>query len=314
MLFESDKVKNAFSNFKSLKKGDEVALTCYSPLTKFISCEYNFANLAVWGDIYDITWTVMSGVPVIHIGKDDMLLFPHIPQLTADDLLEFSRVLTGCGSSGLITQVPPQFLNDNPEVYEFFEVAEDADFADYIYEVKALATLPGSALSKKRNLIAQFRRMYGEPISEDLDHCMIDDCLKLAELAMGKQASKSKKEELIALRKAFANFSELDLSGVAVSADGKLIGFSVFSRHLDGSYCVHFEKTLPEVKGAAQVVNKETAEALLGKCEFVNREQDLGIPGLRRAKKSYQPAFELLNYNLTPKRGLWLPGKDSNLD
>ncbi|MCK5844461.1 MAG: DUF2156 domain-containing protein [Victivallales bacterium] len=289
--------------FQKVEPDDSEFLTSYTLLTKFISCEYNFANLAVWGDLYGISWSSLQGVPLINIGGDDALLFPHIHGLSAVDLRDLSNAMVDHGYSGVITQTPPEFIQANPELAEYFLIEPDADFADYVYDAESLGTLAGGALSKKRNLTAQFRRRYEEPRVVTIEKKLFGACLELAVAAAGTSVedTDTAKEELKALSRAFNLYDALGLCGVAVFAGDMLAGFAITSGHIDGTSCVHFEKTAKGIKGAAQVVNQETAKRLAEHCRYINREQDLGIPGLRRAKKSYKPYLILTNHNLTPK-------------
>ena len=300
MASKPKNLKSMRLEFKKVELRDRSFLADFTPLTRFISCEYNFANLAVWGGLYDIGFTSFMGAPLINIGRDDSLLFPHLPNLSSAILNELSQRMIASGFSGVITQVPSEFVESHPELADSFLVESDADFADYIYDTDSLATLAGGALSKKRNLIAQFKREYGECYSRELDKQHFNACLELAVSLVDDYSPESISEELVALRRAFELFEELNLSGEVVFAGGALVGFTVTSAHIDGTCCVHFEKAKKEIKGAAQVVNQKTAERLVVNYEFINREQDLGIQGLRQAKKSYKPAMTLINYNLSP--------------
>jgi len=108
----------------------------------------------------------------------------------------------------------------------------------------------------------------------------------------------------LALRRAFELFDDLEGEGLVVLVDGRVVAFSIFSRHIDGTCLVNFEKADHGMSGLSQYLNRVTAERLLGKgCLFVNREQDLGIPGLRKSKRSYDPDFLLENYSLIPRLG-----------
>jgi hypothetical protein len=300
MALKQKNLEHSSFDFKKVELSDKSFLSEFTPLTRFVSCEYNFANLAIWGELYDIAWTSFMDAPLINIGRDDSFLFPHLPQVSPAILNELSMRMIDDGFSGRITQVPCEFVDAHSELADFFLIEPDADFADYVYDSNSLATLAGGALSKKRNLIAQFKREYGECDSRELEKSDYDACVALAESLIAADSPRSMREELIALRRAFELFEALDLSGNGVFLGDRLIGFALTSAHMDGTCCVHFEKASREVKGAAQVINQKTAERLALHYEFINREQDLGLPGLRRAKKSYKPSKILLNYNLSP--------------
>ncbi|MCG8619009.1 MAG: phosphatidylglycerol lysyltransferase domain-containing protein, partial [Desulfobacterales bacterium] len=96
-------------------------------------------------------------------------------------------------------------------------------------------------------------------------------------------------EEAAAIEKAFDNWDRLGLEGLVVTVDDNIAAFAVFSPLNLDTFNVHFEKANIAYKGAAQVINQETARYLSDRAVYINREQDLGIPGLRQAKMSYDP-------------------------
>jgi len=79
------------------------------------------------------------------------------------------------------------------------------------------------------------------------------------------------------------------------------IAFALFSRQNSETYTIHFVKTNPSLKGISQVINQGTAKYLVGKCKYINREQDVGVEGLRRAKLSYNPVFLQEHFILKPR-------------
>ncbi|MBF0300261.1 MAG: DUF2156 domain-containing protein, partial [Oligoflexia bacterium] len=110
------------------------------------------------------------------------------------------------------------------------------------------------------------------------------------------------KEEL-ALKKALLYFKELELEGLLLysSVAGEVQAFTIFSKLNDDTADIHFEKSNIEIHGASQIINWETAKYLANRYKFLNREQDLGILGLRQAKKSYAPEFVYRSYILKRK-------------
>ena len=104
-----------------------------------------------------------------------------------------------------------------------------------------------------------------------------------------------------AINRALNHYCELGFEGLMLMAGNELKAYAVFSRINSNSYTVQFEKADLECKGASQVITNQTAKYLLDKCEFINREQDLGIEGLRHAKQSYMPILMLKDYYLVPK-------------
>jgi hypothetical protein len=172
-----------------------------------------------------------------------------------------------------------------------------------VYRVDALCELLGATLGKKRNLIKQFEREYPVHSVENIDLNNLDDAGKLAvRLNSSLPPSRFRNVEESALRRAFTYWSQLDLEGLLLRVEQKPVAVAVFSRINHDTWDIHFEKAEREIKGAAQVINHETAIYLRDRAYYLNREQDLGLPGLRKAKHSYSPDLLLKRYALTRKK------------
>lgn len=287
-------------SFKSVEIGDRSVLQPLLADADRASSDYNFANLYAWGEIYGLSWAVRDGRLLIYGEKDDVLLMPVGAPLTADGLLALSDGLRGAGKSGDFAIVDAAFVEGNPSLREHFDAALDPDNADYVYGTKALVELKGNRLHRKKNLLSQFRRNNPSYRCEPMDRRHAGECFALAEKWCEERICEEVgfTHETSAIKRAFDRFDELGLGGVVLYTNGGMAGFSVFDRLNRTTADIHFEKYDPAVKGSAQAINWETARTLQGTYEFLNREQDLGIEGLRRAKQSYCPAFTVRTYLL----------------
>ena len=269
----------------------------------FPSCEYAYANLQMWQAAFQTRCGLFRGQMYFHMSNIDELLFPcgeGFPQ--PGDLAEVSAGMKAAGYSGIIAHVPESYAGQ-PELSGFYQVQPMDDANDeYIYKTETLAELRGSKLSKKRNLISQFERLYSP---YEVREIVPDDFSRIGELNKDWFSHHSDTEtiekERKAIRTAFARYDELGLHGLILLSGGKIQALSIFSPINADSWTVHFEKACFDCKGAAQVINQQTAKYLLGKCAFINREQDLGLPGLRQAKQSYLPDRMLKDFLLIPK-------------
>jgi hypothetical protein len=162
---------------------------------------------------------------------------------------------------------------------------------DYVHKVEHLAELPGRHFHKKRNLVKQCLASYRceyEPIGpEVLMECrdMQDRWCEARQCGINPGLCM----EYAAIRELFAHYEGLELIGGAIRVDGKIEAYSIGEELRPGTAVCHFEKAMPGVKGLGQLINQWFAKYSLSEFEFVNREQDLGIPGLRQAKESYFP-------------------------
>ncbi len=177
-------------------------------------------------------------------------------------------------------------------------VSEDRDSSDYLYLREELATLPGSRFHKKKNRVNYFTNRHSYDV-ETFSDKNIPGCLELLEtwgrVAAG-EANRSLGLEIEATSEALNLAGELGLEGVVIIVDGAVTAFALGERLNRETAVCHFEKANPFMEGLSQLVNREFARVLFTDCRFLNREQDLGEPGLRNAKLSYHPVELVKKY------------------
>jgi hypothetical protein len=272
-------------------------------LTHFRSlfpCEYSFRDLFVWRESFPAVWTVYKSRLLIYETVEDYLLQPVGEHFAAYELKEISDVFRAEGFSGNFSFVTEGYVKNALALDDYFKVSSDEDMADYIYLTDKLAELKGK-LSKKKNLVSQFKRNNPKYKCRLIDKHIIKDCKKLfSQWSSEKDEDLTMLQERKALNNCFKHFDKLDVEGLALFVNDKIVAFSIFSPHGRNAYIVHFEKCDLNVKGVFQAINWETAKYLRDKCKYINREQDLGIPGLRKSKKSYYPELMLGSCSLEP--------------
>jgi uncharacterized protein len=167
----------------------------------------------------------------------------------------------------------------------------DRDLFEYVYRSSDLADLPGKGFLTIRRQINRFHRncpSLVEPIGpaniEDVRvfltrWCLWKDCDSDPVLAAEREA----------VRFAIAHFAELGLAGLAIRVEGDVAAMTVFERLNAQTALVHFEKGLPDCEGIYKAINQETAIRLQDAVAYINRESDMGVPGLREAKTRYHP-------------------------
>lgn len=169
--------------------------------------------------------------------------------------------------------------------------AEDRDSFDYLYLREELATLPGKRFHKKKNRINYFasRHRFSVERFEPGHLAGAQQLLCRWHCVQGADEGSSLALEAEAAGEALTLAPELGLSGVVVLVDERIAAFALGERLNRETAVCHFEKADPFIEGLAQLVNREFSDRLFPDCTYVNREQDLGDPGLRNAKKSYHP-------------------------
>lgn len=268
--------------------------------------DYAFASLLVWSPVYRYHHAL--------VGEDTLLLSSmsgteRCPSLlqpigqflesVQEMLLQRARVLP---EPLRIESVSEAFLRAHAGFAAHFEVGAVRDSANYIYTAADLAGLRGRRYAGKRNLIAQASRLHSWSV-EPLDPGRAERCLEVADDIAVKRttdAAVTLEQETQALERALRLFVPLGLQGLLLRVVGRTVAFSIFDRLNPTTAVVLFERALRSEKGLYQVINRETARVIeaLG-YSLINREEDLGDPGLRKAKLSYHPTRLEMKYTLT---------------
>jgi len=270
---------------------------------------YTYAVLTCWHPVfrYAVCSPEPDAVLIAFIKEDDgkrhllQPVGPLSPRLAADLVREAARLdypLLICGVSAA-------FVQANADLLTHFSVSEQPDFANYIYSANDLATLGGHKYAKKRNLLAQAERALAwssAPLTPaDADACFAiarqaDEARRPVEGALALMRTQERR----ALETALCQFAQLELLGTAVRVDGQIAAFSIYEPANPEMMVVYFERALRQHKGLYQLVTREAARAIAGRgVALINREEDLGDPGLRQAKRSYFPLRLEPQYMLT---------------
>jgi hypothetical protein len=171
-------------------------------------------------------------------------------------------------------------------------ITEDRDQFDYIYLREDLVNLSGNRFHDKKNLLRQFERKY-DATFEPLTVATIEEALKFEHSwCTTRECEKDPRlsKEMCAIYRMLSHFEVLRLAGAAVRFGEKIIGITMGEPLNEDTYVVHVEKADDKYRGIYQFINQRFAASIDSKYMWINREQDLGIPGLRRAKQSYNPA------------------------
>ncbi len=174
-----------------------------------------------------------------------------------------------------------------------FDIKLDRDGFDYIYESEDLINLTGKKYQPKRNHISFFKKNYNwsyESMSED----NLADCYDMNVewlQTSGSLYSEDLERELQIIRRVFENFNALDCKGAVLRVDGKVIAFALGAQIRSDTFCVHFEKAFSHLRGAYPMINQQFVENELSDYKYIDREDDLGLENLRKAKLSYYPVF-----------------------
>lgn len=195
---------------------------------------------------------------------------------------------------------------------ELFSVPTDIAW-DYVYSRESLATLKGKKLHGKRNHINKFLSKYPDYEYRKLDKTMISDCLALYDQWIAEkdeETASSLQNEKLSVELALNHMEELDLTGGSIYIDDKLCAFTVGERLHPHMQLIHIEKGDTNYEGIFPMINQQYVLHECMDVELINREEDMGIEGMRKAKRSYNPLKMIEKHmistrDLTEVKGIW---------
>ncbi|MBR6437576.1 MAG: DUF2156 domain-containing protein [Bacteroidales bacterium] len=263
------------------------------------NCNYTFANLVGWQFWYYTEVCVLENAVMLRYTFDGQRAYM---VCTAEDLsLELIEALVK-DSNGNLTLIgledsqASQLLTLNSQLSISVEPIRNQ--YDYIYRRTDLATLHGKHLNAKRNHIHRFRAEHPDFEYRPLTPELFDECRRLTEIWQeDKNVNVSITAERRVMETIFSNWDALDMIGGSIFVDGRMVAFTYGAAVTKDTFDVCVEKADRHVEGAFAIINQQFAEHLPEQYIYFNREEDMGIPGLRQAKLSYHPEI-LLTYNV----------------
>ena len=268
------------------------------------NCNYNFANLVGWKFLFGTEVCVLEKVEVLRYTFDgqraymvctsEALSQELIEALFEDSKGDFSDG-TECGAAMTLIGLEDSQV---PQLSGFLISVESIrDRYDYIYCRTDLATLHGKHLDGKRNHIRRFRTQHPDFEYRPLMPEFFDECRRLTEIWQEEKGGNDTiHAEKQVMETIFSNWDALGMIGGSIFVDGRMVAFAYGSAVTTDTFDVCVEKADRHVEGAFAIINQQFAEHLPEQYVYLNREEDMGIPGLRQAKLSYHPEI-LLTYN-----------------
>lgn len=267
----------------------------------YASCEYAFANNFIWSEVYEVEvgQAFDCGIIRYRISGNFEYSFP----FGNGDKKKAIELLRGiCAAHGHKLYMYPIEEEARKKLIEWFpgefELDSDRGDFDYVYTVEKLSTLSGKKLHGKRNHIARFKDD-NDWSYEPLNSENMDECRKMAKLWIDQREEKwndEMEQEMRVLEKAFVYYEELGLMGGVLRKKGEIVAFTIGERLNSNTMVVHFEKAFPELQGAYPMINQQFVLHEGQSFTYVNREEDTGDLGLRKAKLSYYPDIFIKKY------------------
>ncbi|WHH60600.1 phosphatidylglycerol lysyltransferase domain-containing protein [Petroclostridium sp. X23] len=274
----------------------------YLALKKYEISDMTFTNLFMWRKSYNIKYTLVEDYLCIfaQYEKNPPFILMPIGEGQISPVLEkVNAYFESRGNNLVIKSLIKGMMEEiEKEMPSKFEYKADRSTFDYVYDSSDLIHLEGKKYHSKRNHINKFVSGYDYtyyPLTSDL----IDDCIKVAEEWCAKRncaESKGLEQEKSAIIDALNHFEKLAFKGGVIKVADKVIAFTYGEQFTDDMAVIHVEKADADIPGAYTIINQKFCENEWSNVKYINREEDLGIPGLRKAKQSYKPVRLIEKY------------------
>lgn len=269
-----------------------------------MACEYCFGNLYMWSRVYKNTIAEFDGLFLARDGVEDACYFYPCgvgdKKKAIEELIKFSKANNE--KTFEMYCLTPKNVEELKNMYQDeFEFLEDRAYFDYIYSSEDLINLSGRKYHAKRNHISYFKNnfdwKYEKITCENIDECF--EMNKKWEVLRNKDNQDSEitlDDEFEAIKRAFDKFDEIGFIGGLLRKDGEVIAYTFGEEISKDTFCVHVEKAYADIRGAYPMINQQFSEHELKAYKYINREEDVGDEGLRKAKLSYNPTILLPKY------------------
>lgn len=291
-----------FPQLKPLEFSDKALLEEYFKKYPTSLSEYTFTNFFVWrrADLTELT--LING---------DLCFL-----VTAPDKNRYFMMPFGCNkmeetllkcleTAPKVVRLSIDFIDRYVKSNKYFAVEEDPDQQDYVYLSKDLIELKGKRYDGKRNHLNYFLRTrtfsYQKMSKEHFAQCSELNDIWCKEKKRESELFPNIECEAEVVKEALANFSALGLTGGVILIDGKIKAFSIGEKLTADTAVIHIEKADPTIRGLSQLINREFVRNEWANFTYINREQDMGHPGLRKAKMSYHPVKLEKKFNIMLK-------------
>lgn len=286
-------------DFKPIKIEDKPIFDKYYKKYPPVHSDYVFTTLVSWMDYARFCYTIYDNNLIVASKINNKIqIKPPIGDKNKnifDEVLKLAKQQESEYPFGVIDKNTKNWLENN---YPNLELIPTRDYFDYVYNSTDLAELAGSNYSKIRNRLNKFKKNNEYSVESITEDNMKDIREFLKRWCLWKDCDKDLllENEKKAILYSMENFFDLKLSGLSMIVNGDIEAISVFEKMSNDTAIVHYEKGSPDYDGIYKAINQETARILQKDFKYINRESDMGVSGLRKAKLSYKPVFMIEVY------------------
>lgn len=284
--------------FKLLDINDAKIFNNYLGDYDFKTYEYSFLNLYLWRKYCKVEYSIIKNALIVkkdEEGKGSFFMQPL--GYSCKDLDDIIKELIEYKQKNnkmkfLFGDIEEPFLKILEERYrDGIEYYKDINNFDYIYETEKLINLNGDKLRKRKSQYNQFVMNYDFEIKDIHDKKVAKDCIRYAKHWFINQPYKNNQLvfEVEGIEDVLNNLDYLNAIGMAVYVHGNIVGFTIGERVNSNMAIIHIEKGDTNYKGIYAFINRTFAKKYLKDIIYINRQEDIGIEGLKRAKLAYDP-------------------------
>ncbi|MFR9558873.1 MAG: GNAT family N-acetyltransferase [Rikenellaceae bacterium] len=291
--------------FHPITLQDKELIESYTHCSGARNCDISFANMYCWQSTYGSAWAIIEGYLVIRfrIGGGDEL--GYMQPIRCDGSHNFARIIPRLAEDAHTNGQRLRIIGLTEEGratldavhHDNFAFHSPRDMEDYIYLRENLETLSGKRYQPKRNLINQFEKLYTYTYHA-LTPQHFEGCMALCQRWREEHGedTTTPSPEIVAIQKAFDYFHELGFRGGVIEIEGRIVAFTYGSAITATTFCTHIEKCNTSFVGIYSIINKLFTQSLPPQFTHINREEDMGIEGLRKSKLSYHPTELQVKY------------------
>ena len=291
--------------FRRICAEDKPLFDIYRQKDRTGASEGAFATLFIWDEYYRLKIAENGEFLFLRFeikGKEPSYFFPIGSGDTEKALLQLKEYSESKGERLLFRLV----TEDKAELLKRlfpgkFDYTYERDSADYVYLTEKLCTLSGKKLHSKRNHLNYFKENYDYTYEAVDTPEKLRECARRAYELVENKTRNLNPFELGAMKKYFNNYFKFNQTGALLRVGGKICAMTFGERLTEDMALVQIELAEDEVRGSYQMINKLFCENAFKDCKYINREEDMGLEGLRRAKQSYQPALMIDKYTIKEK-------------
>jgi len=283
-----------FPEFKVVGLEDQETILAFISRYPAEVCEVNFGNTFIWRKYDHPKLTIIHDNLCLQFEPPDEPAY-FLQPIGENDIPDTIRTCLSCAPR--LSRIPTSFAS---RWCSGFHCAPDRNNFDYVYRTQDLIELRGKKYDGKRNRIRKFEREHSYAYVK-LVPGHLEDCQRLFREWLEDKSLTTKmiSAQNEAIQEGLTHFEALGLSGGAIEVEGKIEAFSIGEPLSVETAVIHIEIVNPKYDGLSQMMNREFVKNEWSAFAYVNREQDMGIPGLRRAKMSYYP------HHMVEKHHIW---------